>query len=94
MTLIKTAALVLALGASALTAMPTQAGYDFFYEFDEMCMTDYQIRNAIEDEGFEDIYLNVADEDGEIQVKATMDGTVYLIDYDTCDHEIVDIEEL
>lgn len=94
MNMIKTAALVIALGASAVTAVPAQAGDHFFYDFDEICMTDYQIRSAIEDEGFEDIYLNVADSDGEIQVKATMDGTVYLIDYDSCEHEIVDIEEL
>lgn len=91
---LKSAVLAIALGAAALTAAPAQAGFGYFDDFDEICMTDYQIRNAIEAEGFENVYLNVSDEDGDIQVKASMDGTVYLIDFDSCANEITDVEEL
>lgn len=98
MAFIRTAVLALAMGAASVTAMPVQAGdhhSSFFYgDFELDCMTDYQIRKAIAAEGFTNIFLNVVDDDGDIQVKATANKTVYLIDYDTCDHEIEGIEPL
>jgi hypothetical protein len=91
---LKAAALTIVLGTTAFTALPAQAFSFDEEDFGVFCMTDYQIRNKIEDEGFDHIFLNVVDRDGEVQVKASMDGTVYLIDFDSCANEITDIEEL
>jgi hypothetical protein len=91
---LKAAALAIALGASIIATVPAQAfGFDDD-DFFPICMTDYQIRNAIEDEGYTHIFLNVVDEDGDVQVKATKDGIVYLLDFDSCAGQIDDEEEL
>jgi hypothetical protein len=48
-----------------------------------MCLTDHQIREAIARRGFDNISLNVPDE-RRVQVRASRDGAVYLIDFDFC----------
>ena len=58
-----------------------------------MCMTDRQIRDAIAGEGFDNIALNVPNEDN-VQVRATRDGAVYLIDFNLCTGRIEDINRL
>jgi hypothetical protein len=48
-----------------------------------MCMTDRQIRDAVADEGYDNIALNAPNED-HVQVRATRDGAVYLLDFNAC----------
>ena len=55
---------------------------DFFPER-ITCMTNYQIRQAVAAEGFTNIYLNVPN-DKHIEVRATRDGWVYLLDFNYC----------
>ncbi|MEO5805706.1 hypothetical protein [Devosia sp.] len=52
-----------------------------------MCLTDAQIRHAIADRGYTQIYLNIPDRK-HVQVKATMDGIIYLIDFNYCTNKI------
>ncbi len=52
-----------------------------------LCLTDSQIRKAIERQGYTNISLNVPNEQN-IQVRATRDGTVYLIDFNFCRNRI------
>lgn len=83
---------VLALGAGATA--PAQAqnlnfGIFFgdeasdFYPERITCLTDRQIRDTVARRGYTDIYLNVA-MDKHIQVRATRDGWVYLLDFNYC----------
>jgi hypothetical protein len=76
------------------TAVPAQAqipGFGVFFGDEESdflperitCMTDRQIRDAVADRGYSDISLNVAMEKN-IQVRATRDGWVYLLDFNFC----------
>ena len=58
-----------------------------------MCMTDRQIRDAVADEGYDNIALNVRNED-HIQVRATRNGGVYLLDFNPCTGEIEDERRL
>lgn len=48
-----------------------------------MCLNDNQIREAIAAEGFSDIALNAPNEK-HIQVRASRDGTVYLLNFNFC----------
>ena len=52
------------------------------------CKTARQIRQAIESRGYADISLNVMNEP-KVQVRATQGGTVYLIDYNYCEDEVI-----
>jgi len=54
-----------------------------------ICMTDYQIRQAIAARGYSDIALNVAG-DRRIRVRAVQGGTTYLLDFDFCNNTIID----
>ena len=84
--------------ASAMTialVMPSiaQSGFSFGFHFGDeksdfypqlpICLTDSQIRRSIAERGYTDISLNVPNE-RRIQVRATQDGWVYLIDFDYC----------
>lgn len=65
---------------------------DFFGErdyFDEriICLTDSQIRGAVADRGYSNIFLNVPN-DKHIQVRATKGGWVYLLDFNYCSGQI------
>ena len=81
-----TAALALALSA----AIPAQAGFlvhrnsDGVVSMDPLlCLTDYQVRQAIARRGYTNIKLNAPIE-SQIQVKASRGNAVYLIDFNRC----------
>jgi hypothetical protein len=93
-TAIKTAAVALTLGMAATAAAPAQAGHYFEDDFDVICMTDYQIRTYFEDKGFDKVFLNVSDEDGVLQVKAIEGKRTFLVEFDSCEQEVLDIEEI
>ncbi|WP_332690868.1 hypothetical protein [Devosia sp.] len=92
----------LLLGAGA--AMPAQAqsfGFGIFFGDEASdfyperitCMTDRQIRDAVAARGYTNIYLNVAMEKN-IQVRATRDGWVYLLDFNFCSGRIEGRQQL
>ena len=58
-----------------------------------ICMTDRQIRDAVADEGYDNIALNAPNED-HVQVRATRDGAVYLLDFNACTGRIEDERRL
>ena len=51
------------------------------------CLTDHQIRQAIADLGYHDIYLNVP-MDKRVQVRASRGDWVYLLEFNYCSGEI------
>lgn len=55
---------------------------DFAPQF-AVCLSDNQIRNWIADRGYTNVALNVPN-DKHIEVRATKDGTVYLLDFNYC----------
>lgn len=57
------------------------------------CMTDRQIRDAVAARGYTNIALNVAMEKN-IQVRATRDGWVYLLDFNFCSGRIEGRQQL
>jgi hypothetical protein len=65
---------------------------DFFPER-ITCMGDYQIRQAVADRGYTNIYLNVMN-DKHVEVRATRDGWVYLLDFNYCTGRIEDRTQL
>lgn len=81
------------LATLALVPVPASAQVNFGFHFGDeprdfypqlpICLTDHQIREAIARRGYTNIALNVANEK-RIQVRATQDGWVYLIDFDFC----------
>ncbi|SFC63096.1 hypothetical protein [Devosia psychrophila] len=76
-------------------SMPAQAqspGFGVFFGDQESdfyaperfsCMNDRQIRDAVADLGYTNISLNVVMKRN-IQVRATRDGVVYLLDFNIC----------
>lgn len=54
-----------------------------------ICKTDRQIRQAIAGRGYSNISLNVRG-DRRVQVRATMDGATWLLDYDFCNDTIIE----
>lgn len=101
-TLIRAVVLGLALGASAL---PVQAqgmqfqfgigtdGFGFRRPLICIELTDRQIREAVRDQGYTNISLNVAN-DRRIQVRATRGEWVYLLRVSTCTGAILSRERL
>ena len=88
--------LVTVAGLGACLGGPAQArgvGIHFgdevtdFYPERISCLNDYQIREAVADLGYSDISLNVPD-DKHIQVRATLDGWVYLLDFNYCSAQV------
>lgn len=101
-TLIRAVVLGLALGASALPvqaqSMQFQFGFGtdgFGYRRPLICieLTDRQIRNAVRDQGYTNIYLNVRN-DRRIQVRATRGDWVYLLRLSTCTGAILNRDRL
>ena len=102
-TLVRTAAIALALGATAVTAAPSQAqgfGFSFGFGADEqrrplrLCLlTDSQLRRTIREQGYTDIFLNVAN-NNRIQVRASRGRWVYLLTVNSCTGRILDRERL
>ena len=65
---------------------------DFFSEH-IICLSDGQIRRAVADRGYSDIFLNVP-HDKHIQVRASKGGWVYLLDFNYCSGQIEDRKRL
>ena len=55
---------------------------DFFPER-ITCMWDHQVRQAVADRGYTNIYLNIM-QDKHVEVRATRNGWVYLLDFNYC----------
>jgi hypothetical protein len=98
------AAALTALLLSTGAAIPTQAqsfGFGIFFGDEASdfhperitCMTDRQIRDAVAARGYSNIALNVAMEKN-IQVRATRDGWVYLLDFNFCTGRIEGRQQL
>ena len=100
------AALALALSASTLTGAPVQAqGFSFGFQMGDdgfftkrrplrLClMTDSALRRAIRNQGYRNIYLNVAN-DNRIPARATRGKWVYLLRVNACTGRILDRERL
>ena len=101
------AALVVVLIAGAFIAAPVQAqpGFGFGFSFGEddddedifdrclIRLSDRALRNAIEDQGYDDVYLN-APRGRYIQSRATRGDWVYLLEVDRCTGDVVDPERL
>ena len=95
-----TAALVLGALPQAAQAQGFGFGFGFGTEGHfrrlppRLCiMTDSQIRRAVRERGYHDIYLNVAN-DNRIQVRATRGEWVYLLRVSTCTGRILDRDRL
>jgi hypothetical protein len=100
--LIRAAVLGLALGASALPVQAQSMQFQFGFGTDGfgfrrplICieLTDRQIRNAVRQQGYTNISLNVAN-NRRIQVRATRGGWVYLLRVSTCTGAILNRERL
>lgn len=96
----KAAVVALALGAGVVAAaVPAQAqGFSFSLgfgsrNFPAMCLTDFQLRRAIENRGYADVRLNVAI-DNRINIRATRDGWIYQLLVNACTGRILDRERL
>lgn len=99
------AAIALALGATGLTGAPVQAqGFSFGFQVGtdgffirrplRLCLlTDNQLRRAIRQQGYRDIFLNVAN-NNRIQVRATRGDWVYLLRVNACTGRILARERL
>ena len=57
------------------------------------CLNDYQVRQAVAARGYDNIALNV-EMDKHIQVRATRDGWVWLLDFNICTGRIEGRERL
>jgi hypothetical protein len=93
---------LLGLGGMTAPAMAQVPGFGFGEGFDEddyfyperiICMSDNEIRQAIANRGYSQISLNVPN-NKRIQVRATRDGTVYLIKFNYCSGRIEDRQAL
>lgn len=100
--LIRATVLSLALGASIIPASAASMQFQFGFGTDGfgfrrplICLelTDRQIRNAVANQGYHNIYLNVRN-DRRIQVRATRGDWVYLLRVSTCTGAILDRDRL
>lgn len=82
----------LLLGAGISVPAQAQASFGIFFGDEESdfyfperitCMGDYQVRQAVAQRGYTNIYLNVMN-DKHVEVRATRDGWVYLLDFNYC----------
>jgi hypothetical protein len=105
----KAAAVAVFLGATALTAMPAQAasfsfsfgspGFNFGIDDDDhhfrpaICLTERQLRRAIRERGYHDIFVNVAIHN-RVHVRATRGSWVYQLSVNACSGRILDRERL
>jgi hypothetical protein len=79
------------IGAAVLVPSPAQAQFGIFFGDEErdflperiLCLQDSDIRRAVAAEGFTDIFLN-APYEKHVQVRATREGWVYLLDFNYC----------
>jgi hypothetical protein len=81
----------MALGAGPVPASAQQLNFGIFFGDERSdfyperitCLTEHQVRQAVADRGYTDIYLNV-EMDKHIQVRANRGGWTYLLDFDMC----------
>jgi hypothetical protein len=97
---VRAAIVSLALTASAVPAGAAQFHFGFGtdgfgFRRPLICieLTDRQIRNAVRDQGYSHIFLNVRN-DRRIQVRATRGDWVYLLRVSTCTGTILDRQRL
>ena len=96
---LKSIACVAVFGLATIAALPANAALfqrhsDGSVSFDPLlCMTDYQVRQSVAQQGFTHILLNAPIET-QIQVKATKGRSVYLIDFDRCGGGIDGVQRL
>lgn len=99
-----TLSILTALLLGGLVAAPAQGqepGFGVYIDEDEAdffpqritCMTDRQIREDIAARGYTNIALNVPN-DKRVEVRATRDGWVYLIDFNFCSGSILNRMQL
>jgi hypothetical protein len=108
-TLARSVALALFVGAAASAATPAQAwsfssgsGSDPFFNDDNpdrlpelaICQTDYQVRRAMAAAGFENIYLGGQLSSKRVQVKASRGNGTYLLNYNRCTQQVLDIQQV
>jgi hypothetical protein len=98
-------ALTLGLGGLASATPVLAQGFEFNFGFGgdgggkafqprRFCvLTDRGLRDAIEDQGYDDVFLNVPIE-RHVQARATRGDWVYLLKVDICNGDIVDRERL
>lgn len=85
--------MALLLGATAVPAQAQSFGIFFgdqesdFFPERITCMGDYQVRQAVAQRGYTNIYLNVMN-DKHVEVRATKGGWVYLLDFNYCSGRI------
>lgn len=94
---------LLALGGTPAMAQGFGFSFGFGNSFDRdrdrlfpetiTCMTDHQVRQAVADQGYTNISLNVPN-GRRVQVRATRDGTVYLLRFNLCTGRIEDRDVL
>jgi hypothetical protein len=94
---------VLATGVGAATPALAQLSFGFGFNFDHgdhhfvfprLCiLTDRGLRNAIEDQGYEDVYLN-APIGRYVQARAREGSWIYLLRVNVCTGEITERERL
>ena len=99
----KAAVIALALGAGTVaTALPVQAqGFSFSFGFGNdngrfgttVCLTEFQLRRAIRDQGYSNVALNV-ENDNRIKARATRGEWVYQLLVNACTGRILDRERL
>jgi hypothetical protein len=86
------AVMAVLLGATSVAPVHAQStSFGIFFGDEEAdffphrltCMGDHQIRQAVAGRGYTNIYLNVMN-DGHVEVRATRDGWVYLLDFNYC----------
>ena len=91
---------------AATSSVQAQAGFGFGFSFGDddededdyfdrclIRLSDHALREAIEDQDYENVYLN-APRGRYIQSRATSGDWVYLLEVDRCTGEVVDRERL
>jgi hypothetical protein len=84
------------LGTGITLPVQAQGGFGTFFGGEQFgrfperftCLTDYQVRQAVAGRGYTNIFLNVMN-DKHVEVRATRDGWVYLLDFNYCTGRIV-----
>jgi hypothetical protein len=105
-TLARGAALGFVIAAAASAATPAQAwtfstGSGFWNQDNPdrlpelaICQTDYQVRRAMAEAGYENIYLGGRMSPKRVQVKASLGNRTYLLNYNRCTRQVLDIQQV
>jgi hypothetical protein len=108
-TLARDVALAFIVAVAASAATPAQAwsfsngsGSNPFFNEDNpdrlpelaICQTDYQVRRAMAAAGYENIYLGAPLSPKRVQVKASQGNGTYLLNYNRCTRQVLDIQQV